>query len=163
MYVFGDLNAHELSVGFSSGTDIKYIKVCNMDFLGWRYFEVPLDELLPDFEYLLVKIKLTQHNSLYAQSGGFNIDNIIYDDSQVGGVADAVTDSGISVFPNPATDEVHLAGAEADASVEIYNTAGALVKTAVGNVVNVRELHSGVYFMKIARGDTAVVKTLTVK
>ena len=81
----------------------------------------------------------------------------------MGGVADAVTGSGISVFPNPATDEVHLAGAEADASVEIYNTAGALVKTAVGNVVNVRELHSGVYFMKIARGDTAVVKTLTVK
>lgn len=157
IYVFGDLNNHEMSLGFTSGTATKYIKVCDTDFLGWRYFEVKLDELLADFEYTLSGVRLVQRNSLYAQKGGVNIDNIIYDGS-FGGVEGTFADDAVSVYPNPVTEVVNIAGVDGDAEVEIYSIAGALVKTATGNVIDVKNLAQGVYVLKVG----SLVKRITI-
>lgn len=158
MYVFGDMNNHELQLGFTSGTDTKYVKVCDVDFLGWRYFDVKLDELSTDFEYSLTKVKIVQRNSLYAQKGGVNIDNILY--SKTGGVGETFADSGIGIYPNPAADVVTISGADSDTRVEIYNLAGVLVKTATGNTVSVKSLPEGMYLLKIG---TAVERLTVVR
>ena len=163
IYVFGDLNAHEISLGFTSGTDTKYVKVCDDDFLGWRYFEIKLDDLLPDYEYLLSKVRVTQRNSLYAQKGAINLDNILYDDSEVGGVSDVAEDAAVRVFPNPATDVARVAGVGAEASIELYTPAGALAKRATGNEIAVGDLAAGMYLVKITADGKNAVRTLTVR
>lgn len=146
LYVFGDLNNHELSLGFTSGASTKYVKVCDVNFLGWRAFNVVLDEIPEDFEYTLSGVRLVQRNSLYAQKGGICIDNIICDVNI--GVDETIADNAARVYPNPAAEVVNIEGIDSDATVEIYNLAGSLVKTAKGNTVEVKDLAQGVYILK---------------
>ena len=70
MYINGDFNNHELYVGVASGTNIKYKKVCDLDFIGWQYREVTLDNLEKDFcPFLLSEIKVVQQKSPITQNG----------------------------------------------------------------------------------------------
>ena len=87
-----------------------------------------------------------QRNSLYAQKGGICIDNIICDVNI--GVDETIADNAARVYPNPAAEVVNIEGIDSDATVEIYNLAGSLVKTAKGNTVEVKDLAQGVYILK---------------
>ena len=96
MYINGDFNNHELYVGVASGTNIKYKKVCDLNFIGWQYREVTLDNLEKDFcPFLLSEIKLVQTNSPVTQSGAFNLDNISFRKG-VDGVEDITVDTDIN-------------------------------------------------------------------
>ena len=55
------------------------------------------------------------------------------------------------VYPNPATDVIFVNN-EGVESVEVLNTLGTVVASAVGNEVNVANLASGLYIVK---GNTA--------
>ena len=66
-----------------------------------------------------------------------------------------VDDNGfeaISLYPNPATDELHCAGLDGRHEVQVYNILGMLVKTASldGNDrIDIHGLSAGVYFLHI--------------
>ncbi len=113
MYVYGDFNSHELSIGVTSGTDIKWLKVCDLHFLGWRRFEVSLDDLDPSFSYLLAGFKLTQTQSLITQKGAFYIDNL----ARV--ASDAITDIEADSVDGPS---------------ELYNLQGVRVENPVPGI-----------------------------
>lgn len=159
-YVNGDFNNHELYVGVTSGTDIKYEKICDMNFRGWKYFEVQmnsleLSEAVP--YYVLSKIKLVQVTSPITQAGGFCLDNLMRDSSV--GIEDIVADveSEIKIFPNPASDVINVQSPIDINSLEIINIRG--VKVAEVNNANsiaVDHLHQGIYFVKVktAQGDS---------
>jgi hypothetical protein len=69
----------------------------------------------------------------------------------------------VLVYPNPATDLVHIQGIEA-AEIQVFNTLGQLVKTVQGsNEVNVSELQAGNYLLKItsAKPETLYVLPLS--
>lgn len=103
MYINGDFNNHELYVGVASGTNIKYKKVCDLDFIGWQYREVILDNLEKDFcPFLLSEIKVVQQKSPITQNGAFNLDNISFRKGP-GGVNDITTDAEASL-PCASTD-----------------------------------------------------------
>ncbi|MCM1032399.1 MAG: Ig-like domain-containing protein [Odoribacter sp.] len=76
MFVCGDFNNHPLYIGVTSGTDIKWLKVCDLDFVGWRYFEVPLNDLDSSFTYLLSGFKIDQVDSPICTKGSFFIDDL---------------------------------------------------------------------------------------
>ncbi len=65
--------------------------------------------------------------------------------------------SRISVYPNPATDKIHISGVQLNQNVGIYNIAGSLVKNEklLSNSIDVSNLKSGVYFIKV---DSTVSK-----
>lgn len=159
-YVYGDFNNHELYVGVTSGTDVKYEKICDLNFRGWKYFEVQmnsleLSETVP--YYVLSKIKLVQVTSPITQTGGFSLDNMMKDSTV--GIEDVIADekSEIKIFPNPASDVINVQSPVDINSLEIINIRG--VKVAEVNNANsiaVDHLHQGVYFVKVktAQGDS---------
>jgi hypothetical protein len=59
----------------------------------------------------------------------------------------------INVYPNPASETVHIEGIEAD-EVRIYNGLGQMVKTVqYANEINVSDLPEGIYLMRITTTD----------
>lgn len=64
------------------------------------------------------------------------------------------------MYPNPVTDVLYIKGLKSDTSVNVYNTAGSLVKhaPATNGVVNLVELPRGVYFVNVNGATTKIVK-----
>lgn len=72
--------------------------------------------------------------------------------SDVLAVGNVAKKSAISVYPNPAKDILNLSTQNKVSEIKIFNTAGLLVKTVtnvVDNKVNVSQLKSGVYIVKV--------------
>lgn len=155
MYIYGDFNNHELWVGVASGTNEKYTKVCDLDFLGWQYREVSLDNLEADFcPFLLHSIKLVQKESPITQKGYFAVDNLCFKASA--GVEDIVAD-GTDAVVEGGERCLTVTGAASDARVTVYTPNGAVVATATGNC-RLSQL-PGLYIVKVGKS----VHKVTVK
>ena len=76
MYVNGDFNNHELYVGVTSGTDIKWLKLADLTYLGWKHCAAEVD-LDASFAYMLAGFKLVQTESRITQKGSFYIDDLV--------------------------------------------------------------------------------------
>jgi hypothetical protein len=70
------------------------------------------------------------------------------------GIEDPVADA-VSVYPNPTTGELNIAGVENISLVEVYSLSGSIVKTFVDitSSINVSDLNNGLYIMKIHTAD----------
>jgi len=70
---------------------------------------------------------------------------------------------GITIYPNPASEIVHIETAATVEHIELFNIGGELVMTkANANQLNIHELASGVYFMKITSNKMVSTKKLVV-
>lgn len=71
----------------------------------------------------------------------------------------------ISLFPNPATDNVSISGISKPVTVAIINICGEAVRSmrVENGMFSVSGLSSGVYFVKISDGSDSIVKKLVVK
>jgi len=66
---------------------------------------------------------------------------------------DEPTKNHLTVWPNPATETVHIEGSEV-AEVQVYNAMGQLVKTVQGsNEINVSSLAEGFYLLRVTAID----------
>ncbi len=79
-----------------------------------------------------------------------------------------LTNDMISIYPNPAKELFTVSIDDIqDAKIDIYNQAGQLVKqttqTGINTKINIKDLSSGMYFVKVRNGDTVIVKSLLVK
>lgn len=92
-------------------------------------------------EYFLLDCYYSDHNSL-----------------------DDPTESRLTVWPNPATETVHIEGSEVT-EVQVYNALGQLVKTLQGsNEINVSGLVEGVYLVRIRdKGGRDFMEKVAVK
>lgn len=149
IHVFGDLNDHELYLGFTAGTDTKYFKVCNLNFVGWHYYEIPLNSLEENFEYLLSKVKLVQTPGLYAQNGGFQLDDMLL--LNAAGV-DGIEVDNVNANVN-ATDGIVTINCNDFVGAEIYNVQGSLVKVSQTEVIDCSSLGTGAFFVKVYTQD----------
>lgn len=147
MYVNGDFNNHELWVGVASGTNKKYNKLCDLDFLGWQYREVTLSNLEADFcPFLLSDLKLVQKESPITQKGQFGIDNISY--RSASGVDDIVVDSKDTVSVHGFEGCIAVSGASANDVIRVYATDGRAVAAGIGN--QTLRVAAGVYVVTVA-------------
>jgi len=74
--------------------------------------------------------------------------------------------SSIKLYPNPASIEFRIEGLLENSILEIYNLNGLLVQKLhnyKGNPVDVSELSSTVYFVKISNSNGTVTKRLIIK
>ena len=150
VHVNGDFNKHELYLEFTSGTDVKYFKPGSLDFRGWKYLQVKLEGLLYDTPYLFTGIKLVQVESPITMKGSFSLDNIICNSAK-GGV-ELVEADGNAYSVTVENKTVKICGISRISSVEVYDTSGKLVATSTQDVVNLTDLLTGIYFLRIA-GD----------
>lgn len=161
LHVFGDLNDHELWVGFTAGTDTKYEKVTNIDFLGWHYFEIHLSTLEPGVEYLLSNIKLVQKEALYAQQGAFQLDDMLVNSNE--GSVNEIVIENLQVYPTVASDMIYVRGDAEISSLELFSVSGTKVKVSNKTEIKISDLSDGMYFLKINSDKGSVVKSVIVK
>lgn len=103
-------------------------------------------------------ICLTDEN----KSSYFNIDantteNIIFRGCTETALNDIKTTEIYSVFPNPVKNILTIAGAIETDRISLYNSMGSLIKNDVGNKMDIRELKSGLYFLKINNNHTVKI------
>ena len=73
-----------------------------------------------------------------------------YDDEEFMVSTVTPVSADVKVYPNPASYELFIEGLEHIESIHVFNMSGSLVKTVNGlNQVNVADLYSGLYIMKI--------------
>lgn len=72
-------------------------------------------------------------------------------------------DIKVVIYPNPVTDVVTVYAELKVEMVEVYNLAGQKVKDTSGNIVNLTEVPTGVYFLKIHTKEGFVTKKVVKK
>ena len=159
--VYGDLTNNELYAQFTSETAVKYVKIANMDFLGWEYREISLTELEGTAPYTLTGFKIVETPSLMSKSGTVYIDNV----AKIGDAGlQSVKISNITIHPNPATDYIIANGDALVKTIELTSMNGQTVARADGNVLNVSDTPAGTYLVKVTMASGAsTVKKVVVK
>ena len=79
-------------------------------------------------------------------------------------------DLGITVFPNPVNDCIHIefnANFDSNVTVLLYDATGKLIYEAINNASNIRsipatDLSTGVYFLQLTNGSTEVTERIMV-
>ena len=78
--VYGDFSMNELYAEFSTEGDIHRYKVCTLDFIGWRYCVIDLQETdLPtgvEFNFTGLILMKTQQQPILCNSGKFYLDRL---------------------------------------------------------------------------------------
>lgn len=157
VHVYGDLSGNGLYLQMSSDVATSYLHVADLDFLGWRYVEVPVTG---DAYGHLTGLSLVQKEGIDSSDGSFEIGAIHAANS--GGVAD-VELSGISVYPNPASEYV-IANADCIiSSIELLSAAGTTVARADGNVLNVSGTPAGAYLCRISTMHGSIIRKIIIK
>ena len=70
--------------------------------------------------------------------------------------------TALSVYPNPAGESFRIEGLESNATIEIYNSLGMMVKTvnvAADEEINVSDLPEGIYMIRCGKQTLRFVKT----
>ncbi len=76
----------------------------------------------------------------------------------VDGVRDIKSELNVSVYPNPASDVVHVS--IDGCSLSLFDDDGKLLKSTVGNVMSIRELQPGLYFLKITKDGRSAIRKI---
>lgn len=76
----------------------------------------------------------------------------------VDGVRDIKSELNVSIHPNPASDAVYVSIDEC--SLSLFAENGKLLKSTVGNVMSIRELQPGLYFLKITKDGKSAIRKI---
>lgn len=71
-----------------------------------------------------------------------------------------IQDEIINVYPNPTSDVVYIENLPDNSIIELYNINGILVKKCNRGILNVSELESGVYYIRIISSDKVITKKI---
>jgi len=82
--------------------------------------------------------------------------------------SDIVHFDGLSVYPNPATDQVNITlEIDGTASMKLFNLEGKQMKQEVlnkaENAVDVSELDFGIYILHVRNGDHVMVSKISIQ
>ena len=162
VHIYGDLTDNEVYLEFTGETGVMYAKVCNMDFLGWRYIPIDMTALEGGLPYSLSGIRLVQKASMMSKSGTFRIDDIYKLNGEGSGVAD-IDVASISVYPNPASEYIIANGGVVVESMTIVSLDGVTVASRGGNVINVSDIAAGNYIVVVRTASGSVAKKVIIK
>lgn len=152
IHVNGDLTNNQLYIELTSDVSTMYTHVCNLDFLGWRYFTIPANT---EGNARITGVKLSQTASQMSQTGTFKIDQILLTDN--GGISDINGgDASVTLYPNPADEYLVANAGSLIYSISLTSLNGTKVARADGNVLNVSGIPAGIYLCDIetAAGHT---------
>ncbi len=133
---------------------------------GWNSVDMNLADYralaadkIPDFKKI-TQIGFINHGG---QARTVYIDNIYaYGKKGGSGMKESSIDTSVSVYPNPVVDKVTIHSEAIVNSVCVINFAGQKIKMVQGNEVNMSDIASGVYLLKISLedGNTVVKKII---
>ncbi len=106
-------------------------------------------------------------DAAYSTANWTNIDSwASFNENCALSVSELGLENQISIYPNPTTNEFRVKALQEDSRLEIYNLNGVLVfkqQNYKGSTINVSNLSSSVYFVKISNNSDACVKRLIIE
>lgn len=160
LYVYGDLNNHDLYLGFRAGTDTKMEKVAHVDFLGWRYFQFTPNDLEENVEYLFQNIKIVQSEGLYTQKGAILLDNFIRTDKS--GISNTINDNKC-VYYDAASKMVKSTIEDPNSIFTLYNTQGMILKNIRDVEMNMSDIIPGIYYVKVENNSINEIISIIIR
>ena len=155
IHLWGDMPCSKVFLNFRSyESGWVSLPLCTMDFHGWRYVELDLNELNPDEDYFLKDIAFYRNDSKMGKTGTLKLDQLIRGASS--GI-DEVTIAGLKVICDGdyivASADTYIQG------MELLDVNGRIIKTVGGNSINVAAVTPGVYLVRVhINGRTATQK-----
>lgn len=140
----------------TAGIDTDYIFTSPTTITFPAYSNVPIEVKIPAVDDLLTEgyetfiLELVNPTN-FALIYGNSQDSVVIVDNDGLGIS-AITNSAISIFPNPVSDHFYLNGIEKNSSVAIMNATGQLIQTCTANApreFDASELAPGIYFINI--------------
>lgn len=74
MHVCGNYSFNTLYAKWAVEGDIKYTKICDLDYAGWIYQEADMSALPTGVDYQFMGLRLVRQNSFLSQKGEFYVD-----------------------------------------------------------------------------------------
>lgn len=159
VHVNGDLSGNPLYLLFSSEISERYVHVADMDFLGWRYIEVPLTELEGDGLYTFKGVKVVQAEGDQTRVGTFELDRIYrFGESGIENVELA----SLTVGPIPASEYLIASAGFIIESISLYDLDGRLVAATSGNALYVGDIQAGNYLAVVGSANGPCVRKVII-
>ena len=151
IHVWGDMSCNDLSVIF---WPLVTVPLCKIDFHGWRYVEVDLNDLIPGKDYFLKRIVLRPGSEVMGKTGTLKLDDMVRGTSS--GI-DEVRRADMKV--NVGSDYIVVSADTWIQGVELIDVNGRTVRATGGNCLNIADMPAGVYVVRVhINGTTATQK-----
>jgi len=149
MHIYGDLSGNELQLQFTSGTDIRYVKLCDLNFFGWEFVETKLLSLSESADYKLTGFRVIRKSGVLSSAGELYFDNMLLYDEAILSVPELLKNS-VKIYPNPTSDVLHVSViADEVPFLQLYSISGVLLKEINSNQLNVSDIATGTYILKV--------------
>ena len=157
LHIWGDMSYNnvyvELNDPSTSPSISTLIPLGKIDFHGWRYVAVPLDDLY-DGTFHVRSFHIARQQPLMGKTGTIRFDNLLKKESS--GIDEArLANMQVRV----AGDYIVVSADTYVQGVELLDIQGRAIKTAGGNCLNVADVPAGVYLVRVhINGRTATSK-----
>ncbi len=78
LYVFGNFSQNELYAKFETEGDIHYVKVCDIDYGGWKWHELDMSVLPAGVRLQLTALRILRGNSVLSGTGAIYLNNLSF-------------------------------------------------------------------------------------
>ena len=157
--VYGDFSFNTIYIEFSIDGDIHQLRLCDLDYTGWRTYSLSLGELPDNINYQFTGIRLLRNDNVMSQSGEVMFDALC----RIQGIKAAVDNTladGIFVFPNPVNDIISIRGIDTDCSLQLFTASGRLIRTCKGMEMTANGLTTGTYILRISTPQGIIIKEI---
>jgi len=149
LHVYGDLSQNELQLQFTSGTEVRYVPIANLNFAGWEFVETELSSLPPDTDYTFSGIRVVRKEGILSGTLNICLDNMLLYDERLTSLPE-ITAGQIEIYPNPASETIFVKTPSNEIPVlQLYSFNGILLKEARANEITVNEFGTGTYILKV--------------
>ncbi|MBS7374195.1 MAG: T9SS type A sorting domain-containing protein, partial [Muribaculaceae bacterium] len=150
-HVWGDMGYNTLCAVFSDENGAEVVEPLGaVNFHGWKYISKELKSLEADKSYQFVGYNLRKGpdaDTPFGLTGTVKFDNVIK--LTPSAIGDLKQVGHVQVGPNPASDYLVASADALITKVELLNTNGQIVASNASNFINVADVASGVYVMKV--------------
>jgi hypothetical protein len=155
LHILGDMSRNEVHLLFSGSDEQEYsVKLCDLDFVGWRFVEASLASLPQDGQLTLDGIKVVRGDGILSGILDIYLDNmLLYNELLFPSGTPEITFSQIVVYPNPVSDVLFVRTESNEIPLlQIYSFGGHLLKEAKANEISVSDLSTGTYILSVKTG-----------
>ena len=163
LHIYGNFSGNELQLQLTAGSDVQYVKLCDLNFIGWEFAETKLSSLAYDTEYQLTGIRVVRNEGILSGSLDIYLDNMLLYDELISSLPQTIV-SDIIIYPNPATDIINVQIQSSNVPVlQLYSVNGILLKEIKSDKIDVSNINQGTYILKIISGKEIVTRPVIIK
>ena len=160
IHLWGDMSYSKVFLRFYFSDAPHWIELplCKMDFHGWRYVTLNLNNLAPDVDYYLQRIIFYRSDNNMGKTGTFKLDQLIR------GLSSGIEETRLANMKvNVAGDYIVVSADIWVQGVELLDINGRIIKAAGGNCLNVSDVTPGIYLVRVHINGTSGTQKVMIK